>query len=173
MTKKSRERKSPSGSGKSLESGSSSPVGYGKPPQHSQFKKGVSGNSKGRPKGRLNLGTVLQTELDRPITIREGDRSRKLSKGGAFFVRTINSALNNDPKAGAILVNLLRAYGIIGEPLDDSRETPLTQNDEALLADFLERELEGRNQPGGNGDDRSERKGGEAGRVDGQMTKKP
>jgi hypothetical protein len=84
MTKKSRERKSPSGSGKSSEAGAFYPVGYGKPPQHSQFKKGVSGNSKGRPKGRLNLGTVLQTELDRPITIREGTEAGSSARAAPF-----------------------------------------------------------------------------------------
>lgn len=30
-------------------------VGYGKPPAHSRFKKGTSGNLKGRPKGTKNL----------------------------------------------------------------------------------------------------------------------
>jgi hypothetical protein len=95
------------------------------------------------------LRTVLQTELDRPVTIWEGDLSRKLSKEGAYYVRTINSALNNDAKAAATLVNLMRAHRIIGEPVDDIRETPLTQNDEALLADFFERELEARKSAGG------------------------
>jgi hypothetical protein len=164
MSKKSPPRNPPSDSEKLPASGSSSPVGYGKPPQHSQFKPGVSGNSKGRPKGRLNLGTVLQMELNRQITIREGGRSRRLSKGDAFVVRTINSAINNDAKASATLINLLRAHGMIDEPPDDSREAPLTQNDAALAADFFERELEAHNQPEG---DASEPNGAENGCVDG------
>jgi hypothetical protein len=148
MTKKSATCKSPADSGPSPESASPCPVGYGRPPRHGQFKPGVSGNRKGRPKGLLNLGTVLTTELNRQITIREGNRSRRLSKGGAFYVRTINSALNND-KAGATLINLLRAHGMIAAAPDDSREAPRTQNDAELVADFLERELEARNQPDG------------------------
>ena len=38
-------------------------VGYGKPPKDSQFKKGESGNKRGRPKGVKNL----KTEVDAPL----------------------------------------------------------------------------------------------------------
>jgi hypothetical protein len=150
MTKKSHPGKSSSDAGKSPASGASYAVGYCKPPLHSRFKSGVSGNPRGRPKGRLNLATVLQTELSRSITVREGDRSRRLSKGEAFIVKTVNSALNNDAKAGVTLINLFRAFGMIDERPDDTREAPLTHDDAALVDDFLEREFEASNQPGSN-----------------------
>jgi hypothetical protein len=37
-------------------------VGYGKPPKHTQFKPGKSGNPQGRPKGTKNLKTDLIAE---------------------------------------------------------------------------------------------------------------
>lgn len=38
-------------------------VGYGKPPKHSRWKKGQSGNPRGRPKGTRGLKTDLHDEL--------------------------------------------------------------------------------------------------------------
>ena len=38
-------------------------VGYKKPPKHGRFRKGRSGNAKGRPKGGKNLKTELMEEL--------------------------------------------------------------------------------------------------------------
>ncbi len=43
-------------------------VGYGKPPKHTQFKKGKSGNQKGRPPKKY-LHQVLQDILDEQVTL--------------------------------------------------------------------------------------------------------
>jgi hypothetical protein len=82
-----------------------SSVGYRKPPKHTRFAKGVSGNPRGRPKGSRNLRTLLDTELDRPITIREqGGRSRKLSKAEALIKRMVNTALEGDLRAHKLIL---------------------------------------------------------------------
>jgi uncharacterized protein DUF5681 len=151
MTDNSTSREPASGTAESSPAEGSYAVGYGKPPRHTQFKRGVSGNPRGRPKGRLNLATVLQTELKRTITVREGSRNRRVSKGEAFIVKTVNGALNNDPKAGAMLITLMRAHGMIDDAPDDSHEAPLTQDDAALVADFLQRQFDASSQPDSDG----------------------
>jgi hypothetical protein len=96
--------------------------------------------------------------LNQKITIREGTRSRRVTKGDAFIKRTVNGALNDDPKAAATLTNLLRACGLIAEAPDDSRDAPRTQDDAAVVADFLARQQQAHDQLDGNGDDTSEPK---------------
>src|SRR5262245_40524452 len=113
-------------------------VGYGRPPVYSRFQSGRSGNPRGRPKGQINLENELKNELNRLITIREGDRTRRLKKGIAWLVRTVNGALNNDPKANVTLVALIRTL-ILGHEPQEAAEAPLTTNDAALLADFRQR----------------------------------
>lgn len=59
-------------------------VGYGKPPRHSQFKKGQSGCPTGRPRRKSSVPefpvidptrTFILQEAARPVTVREGDRT--------------------------------------------------------------------------------------------------
>jgi Family of unknown function (DUF5681) len=149
MTKKIRQPKSQSRSQKPVASPPPYPVGYRRPPVHGQFKSGVSGNPRGRPRGRPNLGTVTRTELDRRVTIREGDRSRRISKVAAWVVRTINGAVNGDPKSSATLINLLRALGIIGEPSDAAGEQAnpvVTPEEKEILDAFVEQYLKNKDE---------------------------
>ena len=105
---------------------------------HSRFRPGESGNPRGRPKGRLNLKTELNKELNRVVTVREGDRNRRLKKGAAWIVRTVNAALNNNAKANDILIGLMRLL-LLRDEQDDSLQASLTADDKALLTDFLQR----------------------------------
>jgi Family of unknown function (DUF5681) len=50
-------------------------VGYGRPPSNTRFRKGVSGNPKGRPRGvtTARLKKLALQEAYRSIPVREGD----------------------------------------------------------------------------------------------------
>jgi hypothetical protein len=81
-------------------------VGYGRPPKHSRFRKGRSGNTKGRPKGSRNLRTELLEELGEKIVVREGGQHKKVSKRRAVFKSLTARAMKGDAKATALLLDL-------------------------------------------------------------------
>ena len=57
-------------------------VGYGKPPEHSRFKKGVSANPKGRPKRQPpEVGEVIRAVMDAAVEYRESGRTRRRHGG--------------------------------------------------------------------------------------------
>jgi hypothetical protein len=74
-------------------------VGFGKPPKRSQFKKGQSGNPKGRPKGSQNMATIFEKIVRQKVTITENGRSRVVSKAEAMFLQMVNKGLKGDVSA--------------------------------------------------------------------------
>ena len=44
-------------------------VGYSQPPVEHRFRKGVSGNPKGRGKGTKNFATIFMTAMTKSVTI--------------------------------------------------------------------------------------------------------
>ncbi len=82
-------------------------VGYGKPPKDTRFKKGRSGNPRGRPKSSKNVETMLRETLLRPITISENGKRKTITALEAFFRRTLKSSLEGDSRASDKLLKLL------------------------------------------------------------------
>ncbi len=76
-------------------------VGYGKPPLQFRFKKGQSGNPKGRSKGSKNLRTLFEAEWEAPVEVLEGGRKRKISKGALITKNLFHQAAKGDLKAAA------------------------------------------------------------------------
>ena len=81
-------------------------VGYRKPPPAGRFKKGQSGNPKGRTKGHKNLKSIIEGVLAKPVSITERGKRRTIPAIEAMLLETMADALKRDPKARALMTNL-------------------------------------------------------------------
>jgi Family of unknown function (DUF5681) len=82
--------------------------GRGNPPKHSRFKKGVSGNPKGRPKGgKDQLVIDIISEFQNTLTAyREGGRAKRASRLELMLKKLVNSALEGDARSAEVLFKL-------------------------------------------------------------------
>jgi hypothetical protein len=87
--------------------GSDYEVGYGKPPRHTRFKKGHSGNPNGRPNGGKNAATLLNEALHEEVVVNENGRRRKLTKLEAAMKQLANRAAAGDHRSLQLLLNQL------------------------------------------------------------------
>lgn len=73
-------------------------VGYGKPPTHTKFAKGKSGNPSGRPKGSNNdLSRVLQEVFDQTVSIGVNGKSKKVSLVHAMVTKVVAMGMSGNP----------------------------------------------------------------------------
>jgi len=119
-------------------------VGYRKPPKHTRFKPGQSGNPRGRPKGTNNLKTDLMEELRENIVIREGDQSHKVSKQRAFVKTLVARTLKGDARSATLLTSMMMRLLETGEGAPAVAESLLDDEHEILLA-FEDRVRRGSN----------------------------
>jgi hypothetical protein len=106
-------------------------VGYGKPPTHSRFRPGKSGNPAGRRKGVRNFGTDVKRILRVPVKVKEGARSRKVSTQEGALMVLREKALKGDARSLDGLLEYASGYN------NDADEIGLAQalsaDDQAIL----------------------------------------
>ena len=110
-------------------------VGYGKPPQHTRFQPGRSGNSRGRPKETKNLRTDLQEELSEKILVREGEQSRRVSKQRAVVKMLVTRTLKGDARAATLLMSMMMRLTDTGEGAPEIEE-PLHDDEMEIFRDY-------------------------------------
>lgn len=83
-------------------------MGYKDPPRHTRFRKGKSGNPKGRPKKSRNFMTLLADELGQTVLLTEDGKKRKVSKMEAMVKRLVAGALQGDRKSMLTLIDVMK-----------------------------------------------------------------
>lgn len=84
-------------------------VGYGKPPKHSQFPPGTSGNLSGRPSKRPTTLEVLRDALAEPVIVKVNGRKVKMTKREAMAAALTNKSMSGSVKEGIAFLEFLEA----------------------------------------------------------------
>jgi hypothetical protein len=103
-------------------------VGYKKPPKKHQFKKGQSGNPKGRPKINVDLKNIVIRELNKSLTIAQSHKKSKVTtqevivkklvlKAAGGDLRALRAVLNSIPQEERRIV-FRRAVDSHGKPIE-------------------------------------------------------
>jgi hypothetical protein len=110
-------------------------VGYGKPPLWTQFKKGCSGNPKGRPKKAKNLKTDLKELLNEPVTVKTGGVTKTVTKRRAMMMNLQAQALQGNTKATQAIINL--ALQLDPPEMEPDADMPSKEEDHKTVENYL------------------------------------
>lgn len=105
-------------------------VGYKKPPKSSQFKKGQSGNPKGRPKKKQTTDVLLEKELSKKVRVNVDGKEALLTKHEILIRQLVDKAVKGaDFKTSKFVIDV--------SSQNSKTEFDMTEHDEQALEAFL------------------------------------
>ena len=118
--------------------------GYKNPPVEHQFKKGKSGNPKGRPRKKtkqhsdpgLDLIVSVHRELRKSVFVQENGKHREITKLDAFSAQLVAQSVNGKPSQQKMLLSLLTLNR--HEETEQQTLEQLHSHDEYLLNELYE-----------------------------------
>lgn len=120
-------------------------VGYGRPPQATRFKKGQSGNPRGRPKAekiKVNVTDIIEAVINRPVTITLDGKSITVSAIEAVIFRMLDTALKGDLRAGREFLKMIHERQLGGPPKGWSGDDTVAKLKREILRSLGEEEDE-------------------------------
>ena len=109
-------------------------VGYGKPPKHTRFKPGKSGNPKGRPKVRKNFRALLAEALFKKVTVSDGGQIREISRVEALLTALVAKAIKGDARSLETLLRLMQQHF----PGGDEDAGKLAEEPQRVVVQFVD-----------------------------------
>jgi Family of unknown function (DUF5681) len=89
-------------------------VGYRRPPRQTRFKKGRSGNPRGRPPGSRNFASLVDEALAEPVVINENGRRKKATKLQVIVKQMVNKAAQGDHRSIQLLMAFTERHQLTG-----------------------------------------------------------
>jgi Family of unknown function (DUF5681) len=80
-------------------------VGYRRPPMHTRFKPGQSGNPRGRPRGRGNMKSIVKRVMNERVAVRQGETTRAVPMGQAILLAQATKAVKGDGPAAKTMLD--------------------------------------------------------------------
>jgi hypothetical protein len=114
-------------------------VGYKKPPLHTRFKKGQSGNPRGRPRGAKNFSSVLNDALNQPVVVTENGRRRKISKRELGIRQLVDKFAMAEIQATRMLLGLMLERERLLAAVPPAERRSFGAADERVIHNLLKR----------------------------------
>jgi len=114
-------------------------VGYGKPPKSSQFKKGQSGNPRGRKRGSKNFATKAKEALKAKVPLNKNGEQVEVTVEEALLKVLTHSGLKGNMRAIEKLLDFAREFD--AEELAAGAEKEVTRQESEVLERFTQRTM--------------------------------
>jgi hypothetical protein len=98
---------------------------------------GHSANTRGRPKGSLNMLTLFNQKRDEKVSLKVDGKTVKMTRQEAWVTNMWNKAIACDPKASAMVLAIMRAAGQLDPGPGEARE--IGEDEARVLAEFIAR----------------------------------
>jgi Family of unknown function (DUF5681) len=107
-------------------------VGYKRPPRHSRFQPGRSGNPRGRQRGIRNLATDVKRMLEVPVKLNDQGKARRVSTQEAGLLRLRQKALKGDARSLKQFLELAKIFNN-SNAVESLDEETVAAEDRAIL----------------------------------------
>jgi hypothetical protein len=105
-------------------------VGKKRPPKHTQFKPGQSGNPAGRPKGSSNLKAKLERELRKSVLVeKKNGQSIRMTKADVLARQLVDNSIRGDVRTAAIVVRFTEDISTPTVGTQETAEIPMPDKD--------------------------------------------
>jgi hypothetical protein len=147
MSKENNGRRSEAAAAKSEATEPEYRVGPGHPPREHQFKPGQSGNPKGAKRKTQSIAPdlkeALERALNRPVTLKQGDKERIVSMAVAGIEQLVAQFAKGDPRARRDLMEYADELGVdLMAGQQQAIQEALATNQEAILRSYVERQYD-------------------------------